>query len=109
MQYDAVLTRRAHHSAHGGHAGTNATIKLRCLAAIAAFTHSCRTALPRMWRCVSLPPERAFPRETAREGFVSNGKSAAVAGAAFVILSVLLPAAATAQQYRNSAEHYEAL
>jgi hypothetical protein len=39
---------------------------------------------------------------------VSNGKSAAV-GAAFVILFVLLPAAATAQQYRNSTEHYEAL
>jgi hypothetical protein len=44
---------------------------------------------------------------------VSRGKSA-VAGAAVVMLSVLLPAGALAQQpdaqpYRNSTEHYEAL
>jgi hypothetical protein len=51
---------------------------------------------------------------------VSNGKSAAGVGAAFIILSVLLPAGAMAQDsqrlqgiaidgYRNSTEHYEAL
>ncbi len=36
-------------------------------------------------------------------------KSAARLGAAVVIASVLLPAGATAQEYRNSTEHYDAL
>src|SRR5215469_4823492 len=46
---------------------------------------------------------------TRGEEIVSNVKSATGVGAALVILSVLLPAPAPAQEYRNSTEHFEAL